>query len=67
MHTVRFKIMFIASTNVYQRTNQERKELLFSYVQQELPALISSTLVTPDSMVVRTTAGKLRALMSYLK
>ena len=59
--------MLTNSTTAYQLANQERKELLFSYVQQELPALISSTLVTPDSTVVRTTAGKLRALMSYLK
>ena len=50
--------MFIASTNVYQRTNQERKELLFSYVQQELPALISSTLVTLHDTASSTVGSK---------
>ena len=50
--------MLTNSTTAYQLANQERKELLFSYVQQELPALISSTLVTLHDTASSTVGSK---------
>ena len=38
-----------------------------SYAQQEAPAVISSTRVTPDGILLRTTPRKLYGLVTYLK
>lgn len=58
-----FSAELILPQQIALQTNQSAAQA----AQQESPAIISSVRVTPDGIIFRTTASKLRALASYLK
>jgi NADH:ubiquinone oxidoreductase subunit C len=59
--------MFEKDFILYQHAALQTIQTAMVHAQQELPAVISSVRVTPEGIILRTTARKLHALALYLR
>lgn len=59
--------MFEKDFILYQQTALQTVQKAMLNAQQELPAVISSVRVTPEGIILRTTARKLQILALYLR
>lgn len=59
--------MFEKEFILYQQAAFQTVQTAIFHTQQELPAVISSVRVTPEGLILRTTARKLQVLALYLR